>query len=103
MRLSPSDDSLGTHRLAITTVNTNAKNVEIYTEAVGDASEESDDFFSSPLSRRFVRRIDIRSVPLLFITYNFTSMDKTIISIAATFGLKESVVIPITCRKSAVC
>lgn len=42
------------------------------------------------LARRVVRKIDWWIIPLLFVTYNFNFMDKTILSSAAVFGLKES-------------
>lgn len=40
-------------------------------------------------ARRIVRRIDWRIMPLLFLTYIFNFMDKTILSSAAVFGLRE--------------
>lgn len=40
-------------------------------------------------ARRILRRIDWRLMPLLFITYMFNFMDKTILSSAAVFGLRE--------------
>ncbi|KAI3337993.1 major facilitator superfamily domain-containing protein [Ustulina deusta] len=36
-----------------------------------------------------VRRIDVRILPLLFVTYMFNFMDKTILSAAAVFGLRH--------------
>jgi hypothetical protein len=40
-------------------------------------------------ARRIVRKIDWRIIPLLFVTYLFNFMDKTILSSAAVFGLKD--------------
>ena len=40
-------------------------------------------------ARRIVRRIDMRLMPLLFVTYVFNFMDKTILSSASVFGLKQ--------------
>ncbi|KAK8091638.1 major facilitator superfamily domain-containing protein [Apiospora hydei] len=40
-------------------------------------------------ARRIVRRIDTRLMPLLFVTYVFNFMDKTILSSASVFGLKQ--------------
>ncbi|ORY60977.1 major facilitator superfamily domain-containing protein [Pseudomassariella vexata] len=41
------------------------------------------------MARRIVRKIDWRIIPLLFTTYLFNFMDKTILSSAAVFGLKN--------------
>ncbi|KAI0505407.1 major facilitator superfamily domain-containing protein [Xylaria bambusicola] len=38
---------------------------------------------------RIVRRIDAHMLPLLFVTYMFNFMDKTILSSASVFGLRE--------------
>lgn len=46
----------------------------------------------SPVAKRVLRKIDLRLLPLLFITYNFNFMDKTILSSASVFGLKDSTV-----------
>lgn len=40
-------------------------------------------------ARRLVRKIDMRLMPLLFVTYVFNFMDKTILSSASVFGLKQ--------------
>ncbi|KAK9794752.1 putative Major facilitator superfamily transporter [Seiridium cardinale] len=40
-------------------------------------------------ARRILRKIDWHIIPLLFITYVFNFMDKTILSSAAVFGLKD--------------
>ncbi|KAL7620092.1 hypothetical protein AAE478_010642 [Parahypoxylon ruwenzoriense] len=50
--------------------------------AVGDVDHDE-------ASRRLLRRIDWRIMPLLFTTYAFSFMDKTILSSAAVFGLRE--------------
>ncbi|KAF2135537.1 uncharacterized protein K452DRAFT_323006 [Aplosporella prunicola CBS 121167] len=42
------------------------------------------------LSARVLLKIDLRLIPLLFVTYNLNFMDKTILSSASVFGLKES-------------
>ena len=41
------------------------------------------------LAQRVLRKIDWRLIPLMFITYNLNFMDKTILSSAAVFGLRE--------------
>jgi hypothetical protein len=69
-----------------------SKNVQIDAVDTDGASDNSHDFFNSALSKRVVRKIDIWILPLLFVTYNFNFMDKTILSSAAVFGLKESTV-----------
>lgn len=40
-------------------------------------------------ARRILRKIDWHIIPLLFVTYAFNFMDKTILSSAAVFGLKD--------------
>lgn len=56
------------------------------------ATEDSQDISRSDLAKRVLRKIDFWIIPLLFVTYNFNFMDKTILSSAAVFGLKESTV-----------
>jgi hypothetical protein len=41
------------------------------------------------LAKRVLRKIDWRLIPLMFITYNLNFMDKTILSSASVFGLRE--------------
>ncbi|KAF2753541.1 putative allantoate permease [Pseudovirgaria hyperparasitica] len=40
------------------------------------------------LEKRTLRKIDLRLLPLMFITYNLNFMDKTILSSASVFGLR---------------
>ena len=40
-------------------------------------------------AKRVLRKIDWRLIPLMFITYNLNFMDKTILSSASVFGLRE--------------
>ncbi|KAJ3930492.1 MAG: MFS general substrate transporter [Lentinula lateritia] len=40
------------------------------------------------ITRRVLRKIDWRLMPIMFITYNFNFIDKTILSSAAVFGLR---------------
>jgi MFS family permease len=41
------------------------------------------------MAKRVLRKIDWRLIPLMFITYNLNFMDKTILSSASVFGLRE--------------
>lgn len=43
-------------------------------------------------AKRVLRKIDRRLVPLMFITYMLNFMDKTILSSASVFGLKDDTV-----------
>lgn len=43
-------------------------------------------------AKRVLRKIDWRLLPLMFITYNFNFMDKTILSSASVFHLREDTV-----------
>lgn len=44
------------------------------------------------LAKRVLRKIDWRLMPLMFVTYNLNFMDKTILSSASVFGLREDTV-----------
>lgn len=44
------------------------------------------------VGKRVLRKIDIRLVPLMFTTYMFNFMDKTILSSASVFGLSDDTV-----------
>lgn len=46
------------------------------------------------MAKRVLRKIDMRLIPLLFITYGLNFMDKTILSSASVFGLKDDAVRP---------
>ncbi|EIW55355.1 MFS general substrate transporter [Trametes versicolor FP-101664 SS1] len=41
------------------------------------------------LAKRVLRKIDLRIIPLLFVTYMLNFMDKTILSSASVFGLRD--------------
>ncbi|KAI5294108.1 hypothetical protein KEM52_004691 [Ascosphaera acerosa] len=49
----------------------------------------NDGGFDAAFARRVVRKVDYWLIPLLFVTYNFNFMDKTILSSASVFGLRE--------------
>lgn len=68
------------------------KDIEIDTADVDTASKDNPDLFDSALSKKVVRKIDLWILPLLFVTYNFNFLDKTILSSASVFGLKDSTV-----------
>lgn len=57
-----------------------------------DDIEDSQHALDSPFAKRVLRKIDFWIIPLLFVTYNFNFMDKTILSSASVFGLKDSTV-----------
>ncbi|KAK2785698.1 hypothetical protein FQN53_007486 [Emmonsiellopsis sp. PD_33] len=54
-----------------------------------DQEMGNDASFDLELSKKVLRKIDWHILPLLFVTYNFNFMDKTILSSAAVFGLRE--------------
>ncbi len=56
-------------------------------DASNEVNQRSDD-----LAKRVLRKIDWRLIPLMFITYNLNFMDKTILSSASVFGLREDTV-----------
>ncbi|KLJ05870.1 hypothetical protein EMPG_10695 [Blastomyces silverae] len=55
----------------------------------GNAGNDGDIGFDRQLAEDVIRKIDRRILPLLFVTYNFNFMDKTILSSASVFGLRE--------------
>ena len=67
-------------------------------KAQGDVREESTPQpttitdYDDAMAKRVLRKIDWRLLPLMFITYNFNFMDKTILSSASVFGLREDTV-----------
>ncbi|KAF2703531.1 MFS general substrate transporter [Pleomassaria siparia CBS 279.74] len=57
---------------------------------VGDAPPPtSSGNIDDATARRILRKIDYAIIPILFLTYVFNFMDKTILSSASVFGLKE--------------
>ncbi|KAL1679057.1 major facilitator superfamily domain-containing protein [Schizophyllum commune] len=54
-----------------------------------DAVVELPATVDTALAKRVVRKLDWRLMPIMFITYNFNFIDKTILSSASVFGLKE--------------
>lgn len=56
-----------------------------------EAPEEIDQH-EDELAKRVLRKIDWRLIPLMFITYNLNFMDKTILSSASVFGLRDDTV-----------
>lgn len=46
------------------------------------------------MAKQVLRKIDRRLIPLLFVTYALNFMDKTILSSASVFGLKDDTVRP---------
>lgn len=72
---------------------TNRRNVpSVIDTTVVDADVEADSEADNAFSSHVLRKIDLRLMPLLFITYNLNFMDKTILSSAAVFGLEEDTV-----------
>jgi hypothetical protein len=52
-----------------------------------DANEDE-----QTVAKHVLRKIDWRLIPLMFLTYNLNFMDKTILSSASVFGLREDTV-----------
>lgn len=62
------------------------ENDPLLDEADNMSTDESD---HGDASQRVLRKIDRTIIPLLFVTYMFNFMDKSILSSAAVFGLRE--------------
>lgn len=54
--------------------------------------ERNQDDNAQVIASRALRKVDMRLIPLLFITYMFNFMDKTILSSASVFGLIDDTV-----------
>jgi hypothetical protein len=54
-----------------------------------DAAHDELQPSTKSLARRVVRKIDMRILMIMFVTYNFNFIDKTILSSAAVFGLQD--------------
>ncbi|KAF4121925.1 Major Facilitator Superfamily [Geosmithia morbida] len=61
--------------------------VQHHGSAATELAAESGD--AAGMAKRVLRKIDRTIIPLLFVTYMFNFMDKTILSSAAVFGLRE--------------
>jgi MFS family permease len=59
------------------------------TEQQPASPEQGHQHGDAALAKRVLRKIDWRLIPLMFITYNLNFMDKTILSSASVFGLRE--------------
>lgn len=55
-------------------------------------NESSRNGFDATMAKRVLRKIDMMLIPLLFITYALNFMDKTILSSASVFGLRDDTV-----------
>lgn len=55
-------------------------------------SESSHPGVDAAMAKRILRKIDMRLIPLLFVTYMLNFMDKTILSSASVFGLQDDTV-----------
>ncbi|KID75648.1 uncharacterized protein G6M90_00g047060 [Metarhizium brunneum] len=76
------------HELKLPKVETvNHPDPSLYIEAL--ERYPSDDSIDKAAERRLVRKLDMRILPLLGICYFFYYVDKTTLSYAAIFGLKE--------------
>lgn len=54
--------------------------------------EEQRQHVDATMAKRVVRKIDRFIIPVLFVTYMFNFMDRTILSSASVFGLREDTV-----------
>lgn len=93
-------------------LNRRRKSGHRYESLVGEDDEDDDDEELSPpedimvsqpsgsrnggdagsMAKQVLRKIDRRLIPLLFVTYALNFMDKTILSSASVFGLKDDTV-----------
>jgi hypothetical protein len=60
--------------------------------AMNITTPEGEQCTDHAMAKRVLRKIDRRLIPLLFTTYMFNFMDKTILSSASVFGLRDDTV-----------
>ncbi|OJJ35937.1 hypothetical protein ASPWEDRAFT_134459 [Aspergillus wentii DTO 134E9] len=58
-------------------------------ETSSSAENDPTTILDTDIAKRVLRKIDFQLIPLLFVTYNLNFMDKTILSSASVFGLKD--------------
>ncbi|CAN8096017.1 unnamed protein product [Discula destructiva] len=58
-------------------------------EEVIDSESSRQSSGDAAMAKRVLRKLDMRLIPLLFITYGLNFMDKTILSSASVFGLRD--------------
>lgn len=92
-------------------LNRRRKSGHRYESLVGEDDDEEEEELSPPedimvsqpsgsrsggdagsMAKQVLRKIDRRLIPLLFVTYALNFMDKTILSSASVFGLKDDTV-----------
>lgn len=61
-------------------------------EEVIDSESSRQHGADAAMAKRVLRKIDMRIIPLLFCTYMLNFMDKTILSSASVFGLRDDLV-----------
>lgn len=61
-------------------------------ETSSSAENDPTTILDTDIAKRVLRKIDFQLIPLLFVTYNLNFMDKTILSSASVFGLKDDTV-----------
>lgn len=70
----------------------NDSNMAAPEEVIDSESTRNHGAVDAALAKRVLRKIDMRLIPLLFITYGLNFMDKTILSSASVFGLRDDTV-----------
>jgi hypothetical protein len=73
-------------------MDTSKQTVATATSGMPEATQQINvevDAEQEALAKRVLRKIDWRLIPLMFFTYNLNFMDKTILSSASVFGLRE--------------
>ncbi|KZL77630.1 allantoate permease [Colletotrichum tofieldiae] len=62
---------------------------DVQQNAPADVQDGERQHVDSTMARKIVRKIDLNIIPLLFVTYMLNFMDKTILSSASVFGLRD--------------
>ena len=78
--------------LVVTPYRPHCRYQRMASEAIAEAAQPSHVEASTAMARRVLRKIDYHLIPLLFTSYCLNFMDKTILSSASVFGLREDTV-----------
>ncbi|KAL4875887.1 major facilitator superfamily domain-containing protein [Aspergillus karnatakaensis] len=78
-----------TAEAAIKAVKAGDENVDIAAQIIADYADEMRDGWSAEEEKKLVRRVDWRLVPVLFVCATLSGLDKTAISAAAIYNLRQ--------------
>ncbi|KAL3479623.1 allantoate permease [Aspergillus californicus] len=78
-----------TAEAAVKAVKAGDKDVDIAAQIIADYADEMRDGWSEEEERKLMRRVDWRLIPVLFVCATLSGLDKTAISAAAIYNLRD--------------